>query len=252
MILFLPVSSKLFIASITDLYVHLRLSRVTSSGKSSKKGLPIRLMERLVTCLWKVFCVKRPCSCWQYSDMPVSSSWIYSSSNCFRSLTISGPDSIQRRKALRFSVNPITPPEPFTILFSCSCPWSNGSAENLLVVFEKIQWDQFSNSSLILSGKDFMYRHPLRVINMIKGKEQRHECLQDFNIQWKSFFSVSSDEDENEGFILHDKIPIDESRTFFCMLFLQAIADSKSLGKSLSMKASCRLCRVNQVKKLIK
>ena len=49
-VLFLPVSSKLRIASIANSSVHLRLSRVTSSGKSSEKGLPIRLMvsERLV------------------------------------------------------------------------------------------------------------------------------------------------------------------------------------------------------------
>ena len=58
-------------------------------------------------------------------------------------------------------------------------------------------------------------RHPPHVINVIQGKEQRREFLQDFNVQWEIFSSVSSDEDENEGFIFQDKIPIYVSRTSF-------------------------------------
>ena len=54
----LPVSIRVRNAATTDSSAQFRLSRVTSSGKSSKKGLPIRLMvpQRLPTCLWKVFC----------------------------------------------------------------------------------------------------------------------------------------------------------------------------------------------------
>ena len=66
---FLPVSSQVRTVATTDSSAHLQLSRVTSSGKSSKNGLPIRLMvsERLVTCLWKVVCVERPCLwCWKF------------------------------------------------------------------------------------------------------------------------------------------------------------------------------------------
>ena len=61
---FLPVSTKVCNAAITDSSAQFRLWRVTSSGKSSKKGLPIRLMvsQRPSTCLGKVFCDARPCS----------------------------------------------------------------------------------------------------------------------------------------------------------------------------------------------
>ena len=58
---FLPVSSQVHTVANTDSSAQLQLSRVTSSGKSFKNGLPIRLMvsERLVTCLWKVICAER-------------------------------------------------------------------------------------------------------------------------------------------------------------------------------------------------
>ena len=138
----LPVDSKVRTVAITDSSVQLRLSRVTKSGKSSKKGLPIRLMvsERLETCLWKVFCVERPCSwCWKFVEISVSSSGRYTPSNCFTSLANSGPESIHRLKAAGFSVSPTAPPEPLTILFSCSCAWSKGIEENVLVVLESTQ-----------------------------------------------------------------------------------------------------------------
>ena len=44
------------------------------------------------------------------------------------SISISGPATIQCLSAPRFPVNPIAPPEPFTIAFS----WSIAIAENLL------------------------------------------------------------------------------------------------------------------------
>ena len=64
---FLPVSTKVCNAATTDSSAPFRLSRVTRSGKSSKKGLPIRLMVSQIpsTCLWKVFCDARPCSWWR-------------------------------------------------------------------------------------------------------------------------------------------------------------------------------------------
>ena len=133
--------------------------RDTRSEKSAKKGFPIFLMmlERLVTCLWKVFCVDRPCSWfrkfWGLSGSLSEKYWL---SNCFRSLDSSGPDSIQRLKATGFSVRPIQSPEPFTLRFSCSCAWSNGIPENVLAVFEITQLPWISNSSLIGRGKDFL------------------------------------------------------------------------------------------------
>ena len=53
---------KLRIASITDSSVKLRLSRVTRSGKSSEKGLPIRLIvsERLVNVFGRASVLRDP------------------------------------------------------------------------------------------------------------------------------------------------------------------------------------------------
>ena len=108
-----PVSSSMYNAAMTDWSAQSRLSRDTRSENSAKKGLPIFLMmlQRLVTCLWKVFCVDRPCSWfrkfWELSGLLSAK---YSLSNCFRSLDSSGPDSIQRLKAAGFSVRPLQPP----------------------------------------------------------------------------------------------------------------------------------------------
>ena len=48
---------------------------------------------------------------------------------------------------------------------------------------------------------------------MIQCKEQWCEFLQDFHIQREILLSVSPDEDENEGFISHDQVPVHERRT---------------------------------------
>ena len=125
----------------TNSSVQLRLSRVIRSGKSSKKGLRIRLIsEMLKTCLWKAFCVESHCAwCWNFVGIPASSSGRYSPSNCLTSLANSGPEIIHRLKAVGFSVYPTAPPEPLTILFSCSCVWSKGIEENLFMVLESTQ-----------------------------------------------------------------------------------------------------------------
>ena len=67
--------------------------------------------------------------------------------------------------------------------------------------------------------------HPTSVIDMIQGKEQRREFLQDFNVQWKFCSPLSADEGENEGFLFHDQIPIHVSRTFF----LHVVSPSHSI-----------------------
>ena len=56
-------------------------------------------------------------------------------------------------------------------------------------------------------------RHPPRVVHMIQCKEQWCEFLQEFHIQREILLSVSPDEDENEGFISHDQVPVHERRT---------------------------------------
>ena len=48
---------------------------------------------------------------------------------------------------------------------------------------------------------------------MIQCKELWCEFLQDFHIQREILLSVSPDEDENEGFISHDQVPVHERRT---------------------------------------
>ena len=148
---FLLVSSRVYNAAMADSSAQSRLSKDTRSEKSAKKGFPIffMMLQRLVTCLWKVFCVDRPCSWFrEFWGLSGSLSERSSLSNCFRSLDSSGSDSIQRLKATGFSVRPIQPPEPFT--------WSNRIPENVLAVFEITQLPLIWNSSLIGRGKDFI------------------------------------------------------------------------------------------------
>jgi len=82
---FVPVSSSVRIVFTTASFAQLRLSRVTNSGKSSRKGFPILhiVLDRLSTCRWKVFCAASPCSCCsKLAGFSGSSSWRYPSSYC--------------------------------------------------------------------------------------------------------------------------------------------------------------------------
>ena len=138
------MSSRVYNAAMADSSAQSRLSKNTSSEKSAKKGL-----QRLVTCLWKVFYVDRPSSWFRtFWGLSGSLSEKSSLSNCFQSLDSSGSYSIQHLKARGFSVRLIQPPEPFT--------WSNRIPENVLAVFEKTQLPLIWNSSLIGRGKDFI------------------------------------------------------------------------------------------------
>ena len=53
----------------------------------------------------------------------------------FCSRAISGPDTIQRRRAAGLSIMPTAPPSPFTEALFCSCAWSIAIAENVCYDF---------------------------------------------------------------------------------------------------------------------
>ena len=85
---------------------------------------------------------------------------------------------------------------------------------------------------------------------MVQGKEQQCEFLRDNqHTERGPFLSVSSDEEENKGFVSHGRVLVHESGiTLLHIIVLQAVAGYLSLGPSLSMKPSLmEMCREKRV-----
>jgi len=123
-------------------------SRTKRSELPSSNGLPICNMVsyKLLACFLKSSCAAIPCSCCWKTFESSSINW---NSNSVSSLTCSGPTNIHLRKATGFFDIPTAPPNPFTCLLFCSCPWFIGIQENLRL-------DLFFSSSLTALESDFM------------------------------------------------------------------------------------------------